>query len=143
MHKVAIGCDPNAAAAKKEIIALLDAEGYEVKDLGSEDPIYAHTAFAVGDCINAGTCDRGILICGTGLGMSIAANKVKGIRAALVTDVYSAQRARKSNDCQIACFGAFTQGIAVMKELVKVFLTSEFDPKSPSAPKVAAIMDRE
>ena len=59
MHKVAIGCDPNAAEAKKEIIALLEKEGYEVKDMGSDDPIYAHTAFAVGDAIMAGECDRG------------------------------------------------------------------------------------
>jgi len=73
---VAIGCDPNAAAYKDVIISQLKGLGYTVKDFGSEDPIYARVAFAVGEAVAAHEYDRGILLCGTGIGMSIAANKV-------------------------------------------------------------------
>ena len=80
--KIAIGCDPNAQAAKEEVIAYIAKKGYgEVTDFGSEDPIYANVAIAVGEAVAAKKYDRGILICGTGLGISLAANKVKGVRA--------------------------------------------------------------
>ena len=84
-----------------------------------------------------GECERGILICGTGIGISIAANKVKGAYAALLTDVYSAQRAVLSNNANIACMGAFTIGEKLAAELLKTFLSLSFDPNSSSAPKVA------
>ena len=77
--KIAIGCDPNAQQAKEELIKFMEDKGYgEIKDFGSEDPIYANTAVAVAEAVASGEYDRGILICGTGLGVSIAANKVKG-----------------------------------------------------------------
>lgn len=72
-------------------------------DFGSDDPIYANVAIKVAEAVSRKEYDRGILICGTGLGVSIAANKVKGAYAALITDVYSAERARKSNNANIAC----------------------------------------
>lgn len=139
MHTVAIGCDPNAKEYKEKLIDELTKQGYEIKDMGSDDVIYANTAFNVANEVKAGKCDRGILICGTGIGMSIAANKVKGIYAALISDCYSAERARKSNDAKIACFGAFTLGYSLMVKLATVFLTSEFDPNSKSAVKVERI----
>lgn len=78
--KIAIGCDPNAQQAKEELIKFMEDKGYgEIKDFGSEDPIYANTAVAVAEAVASGAYDRGILICGTGLGVSIAANKVKGL----------------------------------------------------------------
>lgn len=143
MHKVAIGCDPNAAKEKQALMAYLSKKGYELTDFGSEDVIYAHVAEKVARAVTAGEYDRGILICGTGLGMSLAANKVKGALAALLTDVYSAERARKSNDANIACFGAFTVGIRLMEKLAEVFLTSEFEVGCPSQPKVDAIRELE
>lgn len=77
--KIAIGCDPNAEEAKQEIIAYIEKKGYgEVTDFGSEDPIYANVAVDVAEHVASGEYDRGVLICGTGLGVSIAANKVKG-----------------------------------------------------------------
>ena len=139
MHTVAIGCDPNAAEAKREMIAFLQEKGHTVTDFGSDDPIYANVAIKVARAVAAGTYDRGILICGTGIGVSLAANKVKGAYAALLTDVYSAERARMSNDANIACFGAFTLGIAHMKRLAEVFLDSEYVPGGPSQPKVDQI----
>lgn len=139
--RIAIGCDPNAQEAKEQIIKYIAAKGYgEVTDFGSDDPIYANTAIRLAEAVAGGECDRGILICGTGLGVSIAANKVKGAYAALLTDVYSAKRARLSNDANIACMGAFTTGEKVREELVDAFLTSEFETGCSSQPKVDAFV---
>ena len=143
MHTIAIGCDPNAAEAKEAIIKMLQQKGYAVTDMGSDDPIYANVAFKVAEAVAHKEYDRGILICGTGIGVSLAANKVKGAYAALITDVYSAERARKSNDANIACFGAFTLGIKHMEKLVEVFLTSEFEHGCASQPKVDRISEYE
>lgn len=139
MYRVAIGSDPNADKVKKDIFRLLKDKGYDVRDLGGNDPIYANIAVQVASVVANKEYDRGILICGTGIGMSLAANKVKGAYAALISDVYSAERARKSNDANIACFGAFTIGIKLMEKLVEVFLNSEFEQESSSQPKVEAI----
>lgn len=137
--KIAIGCDPNAQDAKVALIKYIEAKGYgEVTDFGSEDPIYGHTAFAVAEAVAAKKYDRGILLCGTGIGVSIAANKVKGAYAALISDVYSAQRARLSNDANIACMGAFTTVNKVRELLVDAFLGNEFEPGCASQPKVDA-----
>ena len=137
--KIAIGCDPNAQDAKVALIKYIEAKGYgEVTDFGSEDPIYGHTAFAVAEAVAAKKYDRGILLCGTGIGVSMAANKVKGAYAALISDVYSAQRARLSNDANIACMGAFTTGNKVRELLVDAFLGNEFEPGCASQPKVDA-----
>jgi ribose 5-phosphate isomerase B len=135
--KIAIGCDPNAATLKQKLIKLCTSLGHEVTDMGSEDPIYANTAIAVGEYVAAGKADRGILVCGTGIGMSIAANKVKGVYAALLTDIYSAERAVKSNDSNVACLGAFTIGEKLAEELIKMWLSCTFDPSTSSGPKAA------
>lgn len=141
--KVAIGCDPNAMAVKDKLKEALAADGYEIADFGSEDPIYANTAFAVAKRITEGDCDSGILICGTGIGMSVAANKVNGIYAALLTDPYSAERARKSNNANIACFGAFTLGYRVIESLARTFLNAEYKSGTPSEEKVNRIASYE
>lgn len=135
--KIAFGCDPNAAELKKTLMRLCDGLGHEIMDFGGEDPIYANTAIRVAESVASGENERGILVCGTGLGMSIAANKVKGAYAALLSDVYSAQRAVKSNDSNIACLGAFTIGDKLACELVKTWLSCEYDAGTPSQPKVA------
>ena len=104
--KIAIGCDPNAQEAKEEIIKYIEAKGYgEVTDFGSDDPIYANVAIKVGEAVASKEYDRGILICGTGIGVSIAANKVKGAYAALVSDVYSAQRGKTQQRRQYRLHG--------------------------------------
>ena len=135
--KIAIGCDPNAEKEKQDIINYIREKGYgEITDFGSTDPVYANVAINVGEAVARGEYDRGILMCGTGLGVSIAANKVKGAYAALCSDVYSAQRARLSNDANILCMGAFTTGSAVRKLLVDAFFTNEFVPGCRSQVKV-------
>lgn len=135
--KLLFGCDPNADELKYKLIKAVKTLGHEVIDMGSSDPVYANVAIKVSEAVAAGKGDRGVLVCGTGLGMSIAANKVKGAYAALLTDVYSAQRAALSNDANIACIGAFTIGEKLAEELLKVWLACTFDPESSSAPKVA------
>ncbi len=142
-HRIAIGCDPNAAGAKEELIKALASKSYEVTDFGSDDPIYANVAIAVAEAVAKGEYDRGLLICGTGIGMLLAANKVKGAYAALISDDYSAERARKSNDANIACFGAFTIGVKLMDRLAMTFLTSEFEPGCASEPKVMRVKEYE
>ena len=137
--KIAIGCDPNAQEAKEKIIQYIEDRSYgEISDFGSDDSIYAHVAEAVAEAVAAKKYDRGILICGTGIGVSIAANKVKGAYAALITEIYSAKRARLSNDANIACLGAFTLGDKLREELVDAFLSHEFIPGCSSQPKVDA-----
>ena len=135
-QSIAIGCDPNAAELKKILIDELKNLGYDFIDYGSDDPLYANVAIKVAETVAAGKHERGILICGTGIGMSIAANKVKGAYAALISDAYSAERAVKSNNANILCFGAFTTGVARAKTYLKIWMDSVFDPESPSSVKV-------
>ncbi len=142
--KIAIGCDPNAQQAKEELIQFMNQKNYgEITDFGSTDPIYANTAVKVAEAVASKEYDRGIIICGTGIGVSIAANKVKGAYAALLSDVYSAKRARLSNDANIACMGAFTTGNKLREELVDAFLSNEFIPGCSSQPKVDAFIEYE
>ena len=137
--KIAIGCDPNAHQEKEDLIAFIEEKSLgEVRDFGSDDPIYAHVAIDVAESVANGEYDRGILLCGTGIGMSIAANKVKGATAALISDEYSAERARLSNDANIACMGAFTVGKKVREKMAEIFLTNEFVEGCASQPKVDA-----
>jgi len=127
--KIAIGCDEAALEMKNVIKKYLEDKGYEVKDFGAYDAqpvLYPDIAVAVGLAITDGSFDRGILMCGTGIGMAIAANKVPGIRAATCHDSFSAQRARKSNDAQIMTMGARVIGLELAKNLVDIWLESEF-----------------
>ena len=140
--KIAIGADPNASVEKSELIDFIKQEKLgEVVDFGSDDSIYANVAIEVAEQVANKNFDRGILLCGTGLGMSIAANKVKGAYAALLSDVYSAKRSVLSNNANIACIGAFTIGEKLREELIYVFLTNKFDDKSPSKVKVDAYIE--
>ncbi len=141
--KVAVGCDPNATEYKKKLIPFIESLGHEVTDFGSDDPIYAHTAIALGEAVAAGKCDRGILICGTGIGVCIAANKVKGVYAAEVNDIYQAERAQLSNKANVITLGAQVIGVESAKCFIREYLKNTFDEASRSAPKVAAIVEYE
>jgi ribose 5-phosphate isomerase B len=141
--KIAIGCDPNAVDFKVQLIPGIEALGHEVADFGSEDPVYANVAIAVAAAVAQGKCERGILLCGTGIGMSIAANKVAGAYAALVNNVYQAQRAQLSNNANIITLGAQVTGIELAKVLVKEYLSVSYDPNTRSAPKVNRITEYE
>ncbi len=139
--KVAIGCDPNAMRQKDMLKKAVEKLGHEVVDFGSEDPIYANTAIKVGEYVAAGKAERGILLCGTGLGMSIAANKVKGVIAALISDTYSCERSIKSNNANVACFGAFVMGDKLIETLATQWLGYRYVDGTPSAAKVARYVE--
>lgn len=141
--KIAIGCDPNAESFKQQLIPYVESLGHKVTDFGSDDVIYANTAIRVGEAVAAGEYDRGILICGTGIGVSVAANKVKGVYAALVTDVYQAERAQLSNNANVITMGSQVTGIELAKCLVKEYLANTYDPDCRSAKKVARIKEYE
>ena len=141
MMRIAIGSDPNAAEEKYRLVEFIKRnELGEVVDFGSDDVIYANVAIEVAEQVANKKFDRGILLCGTGLGMSLAANKVKGAYAALISDIYSAKRAVLSNNANIACMGAFTTGEKLREELIYAFLTNKFDEKSASNAKVNAFV---
>lgn len=135
--RIAIGCDPNGEKEKNELIKYITEQDLgNIMDFGSQDVVYAHVAERVAEAVASGSYDRGILLCGTGIGMSISANKVKGAYAALLSDVYSAERASLSNDANIACMGVFTTGSKVREMMVKAFLTNSFVSGCNSQPKV-------
>ena len=123
--KIVFGCDPNATEFKLQLMEYVKGLGHEVADLGSDDPIYANTAIEVAKAVAAKEYDRGIIVCGTGIGVSIAANKVKGAYAACIHDVYQAQRAQLSNHAN------------------KEYLSVEWDPNCRSVAKVQRIIDFE
>ena len=128
--KVAIACDHAALNLKNNLIKHLIAEGYDVTDFGIhvEGAVdYPDYAIKVAEAVAGGEADRGILICGTGIGMSICANKVKGIRCALCSDTFSAKATREHNDANVLCFGERVVGIGMALELVNAFLGAEFE----------------
>jgi ribose 5-phosphate isomerase B len=139
--RIVMGSDHNGLDLKKLLKEHIESQGHTVDDLGTHsiEPMhYPDIALKVAEDVADGHHERGILICGTGIGMAIVANKVPGVRAAQVDDVYQAERARKSNDAQIMTMGAQVVGPELAKLLVDVWLRSEF-AGGRSAPKVAKI----
>jgi len=141
MRKVAIGCDPNATDHKVAMKNHLTELGYEYEDFGSDDPIYANVAIKVSEAVATGKFERGILICGTGIGVCIAANKVPGAYAALCSDVFSTERSIKSNNVNIMTMGAQVTGIELAKKLVEVWMKSEYVPGGRSECKIQRIYE--
>lgn len=127
---IAIGCDHGGFALKKEIIKYLTENNIEFMDFGTDSETsvnYAPIAATVAHSVADGNCEKGILICGTGIGMSMAANKVKGIRAACCSDHFSAKYTRLHNDANILCMGGRVVGPGVAVEMVDLFLHTEFE----------------
>ncbi len=144
--KIAIGCDEAAYNLKVILKEHLEKQGYEVDDFGAEKGeivLYPDVAYKVADAVAAGKYERAVLVCGTGIGMAICANKVKGVRAAVCHDPFSAERARKSNNAQIICMGERVVGVELAKYLLDIWLKCEFSQQSSSQPKVARIIDLE
>ncbi|WP_394238735.1 ribose 5-phosphate isomerase B [Niallia oryzisoli] len=142
--KIGIGSDHNAFQFKEEIKKYLAETEHEIVDYGcySEDAVdYPDVAFEVAEAISNSKLDRGILICGTGIGVSIAANKYPGIRAALCHDTYSAERAQLSNNAQIITMGSQIIGLEAGKKIVDAYLNSEWAEGSKR--KVDKIIEKE
>jgi len=127
--KVAIGCDHAGVDLKHEVARFLREQGHEVADFGTEGTEsvdYPDFARRVAEAVRSGQAERGVLICGTGIGMSIAANKVPGVRAALCHDVYSARLTREHNDANVLTMGARVIGPGLAVEIAKAFFGGEF-----------------
>ena len=127
--KIAIGCDHGGYELKEHLVAFLKEKGYEVKDCGTyskESCDYPVFGEAAARAVASGECERGIVVCTTGIGISIAANKVKGIRAALVHDCFSAKATREHNNANIITMGARVIGPGLATEIVKIFLETPF-----------------
>ncbi len=127
---IAIGADHGGYELKKAVMEHLEKRGIEYKDFGTysgEAVDYPVIAEAVGKAVAAGEFERGILVCGTGIGMSMAANKVKGIRAACCSDTFSAKFTRLHNDANILCFGGRVVGAGLALEIVDAYLDAEFE----------------
>ncbi len=127
---IALGCDHGGFALMQEIKAHLEELGLEYRDFGTysadscDYPVYAEAAARA---VASGECDRGILVCGTGIGISIAANKIKGIRAALCSDCFSAEMTRRHNNANMLAMGARVLGGGLALKIVDTFLTTGFD----------------
>jgi len=128
--RIAIGADHAGYALKTILIAHLQAQGIEVLDFGTHGPDavdYPDYARAVAEAVARGEADYGVLICGTGIGMSITANKVPGIRAAAVSDVYTAKMSRAHNNANILCLGGRVVGPGLAQEILDVWLRTPFE----------------
>lgn len=127
---IAIGSDHGGYELKEQIIKYLKDNGYEVKDLGTCDCTtsvdYPDYGLAVAEAVKSGECEKGIIVCGTGLGISMAANKVPGIRAALCTDCYMAKMSREHNNANILALGGRVVGTGLALQIVETWLNSEF-----------------
>lgn len=126
---IAIGCDHGGFELKQEVMDFLKKSGYEYKDFGtySADSVdYPEYAKAVANSVASGECEQGIVICGTGIGVSITANKIKGIRCALVHDCFSAKATREHNNANMLAMGARVIGAGLACEIVKLFLETPF-----------------
>ncbi len=139
---IALGCDHGGYALMQEVIAYLEKEKIAYKNFGTNSeescdyPVYAKkVAHTVAD----GECDKGILICGTGIGVSITANKIKGIRAALCGDCFSAKATREHNDANILALGARVVGVGLALEIVKVFLETPFSNEERHSRRIEQI----
>ncbi len=141
--RIAIGADHNGLASKNEVRQWLVAAGHTVVDVGPHeldpDDDYPDFARLLGEALQRGEADRGILLCGSGVGASIAANKMRGIRAGLCHDVYSAHQAVEHDNVNVLCLGPRVVGPALMEELVTAFLAATFTGEERHARRLAKV----
>lgn len=140
---IAIGCDPNAIELKNTLIKHLESLNFETTDYGNEDPIYANTALKVAQAVASKKHERGILLCGTGIGVALTANKVPGAYAAVASDSYSVERSIKSNNVNILTFGAQVMGAETAKSLLTTWMNSVYEIGGRSQAKVERIHEIE
>jgi ribose 5-phosphate isomerase B len=141
--KIAVGCDHGALALKNQMVEHLKAQGHEVTDFGTytaDSCDYPDFAEAAARAVAEGTCQRGIVLCTTGIGVSIAANKVKGIRCALLSDVLSAKMTRLHNDTNVMALGAGIVGPNLALEIADVWLGTEFPGEARHQRRIDKVM---
>ena len=144
--KIAVGCDHGALALKNKLVSHLEAKGFEVKDFGTYTPDscdYPEFAGAAAKAVASGECAKGIVLCTTGIGVSIAANKVKGIRCALLSDLMSARLTREHNDTNMMAMGAGVVGEMLALQIADVWLGTEFSGDARHQRRINKMMDLE
>ena len=144
--KIAIGCDHGALALKNVLIPHLEKKGFEVKDFGTytaDSCDYPDFAAPAAQAVASGECEKGIVLCTTGIGVSITANKVKGIRCALLSDVMSARMTREHNDTNMMAIGAGVVGQMLALEIVDTWLGTEFSNEARHQRRIDKMMDLE
>jgi ribose 5-phosphate isomerase B len=140
--KVAVGCDHAGFPLKQEVLEMLTALGHTADDFGtfSTAPVdYPDYARKVAEAVLSGACDRGVIVCGSGVGASVAANKVPGIRAALCHDTFSARQGVEDDDMNVVCLGARVIGPMLAAEVLKAFLNARFSGAERHARRLAKI----
>ena len=141
--KIAIGCDHGALNLKNKMVSHLEAKGFEVKDFGTYTNAscdYPEFAAAAARAVASGECDKGIVLCTTGIGVSITANKIKGIRCALLSDVMSARLTREHNDTNMMAIGAGVVGQMLAFEIVDTWLGTEFSHNERHQRRIDKVM---
>ena len=141
--KISIGCDHGALALKNKMVAHLTTKGYDVKDCGTytaDSCDYPDFAAAAAKAVASGECEKGIVLCTTGIGVSIAANKVKGIRCALLSDVMSARLTREHNDTNMMAIGAGVVGEMLALEILDTWLYTEFSHNERHQRRIDKVM---
>ena len=141
--KISIGCDHGALALKNKVVAHLTAQGHEVMDFGTHTPDscdYPEFAAAAAKAVASGECEKGIVLCTTGIGVSISANKVDGIRCALLSDVWSAKMTRLHNDTNMMAIGAGVVGENLAREIVDTWVGTEFSGEARHQRRIDKVM---
>ena len=141
--KIAIGCDHGAIDLKNKVVSHLEGKGYEVKDFGTytkDSCDYPDFAAAAAKAVASGECEKGIVLCTTGIGVSITANKVDGIRCALLSDVWSAKMTRLHNDTNMMALGAGVVGENLALEIVDTWISTEFSGEARHQRRIDKVM---
>jgi ribose 5-phosphate isomerase B len=145
--KIAIGADHGGYPLNEHVIEILGGAGHEIVDFGTHDGTqpddYPDYAVKVGEAVRDGAADCGIIICGSGVGASVAANKLRGVRAALCGDTYSAHQSREHDDCNVLCLGARVVGIELATEIVRAFVGARFTGEERHRRRLNKMLDIE
>ncbi|HVG32182.1 MAG TPA: ribose 5-phosphate isomerase B [Pyrinomonadaceae bacterium] len=145
--RISVAADHAGFPLNERVIRELHAAGHEVQDFGTHDGTleddYPDYAIMVGQAVQSGQADVGLLICGSGVGASVAANKMRGVRAALCGDTYSAHQSREHDDCNVLCLGARVVGVELALEIVRAFISARFTGEERHRRRLAKINDIE
>jgi ribose 5-phosphate isomerase B len=145
--RISVGADHGGFPLNERVLEELRAAGHEVQDFGTHDGSladdYPDYALMVGQSVQSGQADVGLLICGSGVGASVAANKLRGVRAALCGDTYSAHQSREHDDCNVLCLGARVVGVELALDIVRAFLGARFTGEERHRRRLAKINDIE
>jgi len=145
--RVAVAADHAGVPLNEHVIRELRASGHEVEDFGTHDAArpddYPDYAEKVGEAVRSGRAEIGVVVCGSGVGACVAANKLRGVRAALCGDTYSARQSREHDDCNVLCLGARVTGVALAMEIVRAFTAARFNGEERHLRRLAKVLDIE